>query len=405
MAACSPGSARQNAPGLRMRLTCLAAAVLISVVGGGLLVRTSCRLLRPLPEVPPLPPAPEGIVRPDAVRVLLRKTDSPFAVEAPEGGIWTALGPDGPRALGDGKGPWQVGMRDDLILLDTEPVPEKEVFLQTRGGGILLDDAPYRGDMVLQAGSGGLLSVLNDVDAEQYLCSVVGSEVYSRWPLEALMAQAVTARTFMLYSVSQKGYLTLADMAYRGRDAESRPCSLATQLTRGIVLTYDDRILPAYFQSTCGGHTAPVDKAFAEKPIPPLAGVECPWCRRSPWYEWEAVVPASALVQALSDRGVAEIREVSVEGTGEDGYATYVVINGTGKLSAGAFRRTVGAGLLKSACFTATVEDGEVRFAGHGFGHGVGLCQWGARGLAGEGRSWQEILQTYYPGAEIRKAW
>jgi stage II sporulation protein D len=398
----SPG---RREPGVLLRLAYLVVAVLISAAGASLLVYTSCRLLRPLPEVPALPPAPPEIAYPGAVRVLLRKSAEAFSVEAPHGAIWTALDAEGPRSLGDGRGPWTVGVGEEGIRLDDRLVPENEVFLQTRDGGIVLDGTPYRGDMVLQLGSSGLLSVLNDVDAEEYLRSVVASEVYSRWPLEALMAQAVTARTFMLYAVAGKGYLTLADMAYRGRDVETRSVNLATQLTRGIILTYEDRVLPAYFQSTCGGHTAPVEKVFAEEPIPPLGGVECLWCSDSPWFGWKATVQSSDLTAALTDRGVGEIREIAVEGAGADGYARYILVNGTVKLSAAAFRRAVGGRLLKSTCFQAAVSGSEVTFTGRGFGHGVGLCQWGARGLADAGRTWQEVLLTYYPGAQIRKAW
>jgi stage II sporulation protein D len=96
---------------------------------------------------------------------------------------------------------------------------------------------------------------------------------------------------------------------------------------------------------------------------------------------------------------------LSTEGTGDDGYARYVVINDSIKLSAEAFRQTLGPNRLKSACFSATVGPQTTVFRGRGYGHGVGLCQWGAHGLARTGKGWQDLLHTYYPGATICKAW
>jgi stage II sporulation protein D len=363
------------------------------------------QLSPPIPSVPPLPAAPASIVRPPAARVLIRRTDAPFAVECPDGGTWYGLADGQRRMMATEPGPWSVTSQGGRVTVDGAEQPEQEAELVPHEGFVRLGERACRGSLLFQAQPDGNVAVLNILDPEDYLRSVVGTELYSHWELDTLMAQAVAARTFMVYSMDAKGYLTLADMAYDGLAAESRSTDLATRLTEGIVLAYDGRILPAYFQSTCGGHTVPVDKMFAEQRIPPLAGVPCPWCRRSPWYEWEAEVPSSLIVNDLGDARIRDLRSLSVEGAGEDGYARYVVVNDTLKLSAESFRRMLGVNLVKSALFSATVGPRTTVFRGRGYGHGVGMCQWGAHGLARAGRTWQEILQTYYPGARTCKAW
>jgi stage II sporulation protein D len=110
-------------------------------------------------------------------------------------------------------------------------------------------------------------------------------------------------------------------------------------------------------------------------------------------------------VEELGDPAIRGLDSLDTEGTGRDGYATYVVVNGMLKVSAESFRHMVGASLLKSARFSAAVGAGVTVFRGRGYGHGVGMCQWGAHGMARAGRNWQEILQEYYPGAGICKGW
>jgi len=232
--------------------------------------------------------------------------------------------------------------------------------------------------------------------------SVVGSEMYHSWPLNALMAQAVCARTFVVYAVSTKGSLSRLDLAYKGIAGEGRAPDLAVELTRGIVLTYNGRILPAFFHSTCGGRTASAAKIFGEDPIPPLEGVPCDWCRQSSTYTWKAELKAADVAKSLKLAGVREIRTIEPQQTEPDGYARFVLINGRERMDANAFRLRVGPGAVKSTKFQVQRRGDRFVFEGHGFGHGAGLCQWGAFGMADAGRDWQQILGHYYPGAELQ---
>jgi stage II sporulation protein D len=268
---------------------------------------------------------------------------------------------------------------------------------------VQVEGRSYRGRLRLRVGEEGGLAVVNVLPSRQYLWSVVGSEMYSNWRLEALMAQAVAARTYMVYALDSKPALTLTDMAYKGVAAESSSATLAADVTDGIVLTYEGRILPAYFHSTCGGRTVPVDRVFDAHRIPPLSGVECPWCRQSPAYTWQAKVPAALLAAALSDRGVRAVRSLQPEGTTPAGYARSVTVNDRKRIDATAFRLAVGGDVIKSTRFQVERVGGEFVFAGRGYGHGVGMCQWGAHGLSEAGRSWEEILSYYYPGSRLQQ--
>ena len=100
-----------------------------------------------------------------------------------------------------------------------------------------------------------------------------------------------------------------------------------------------------------------------------------------------------------------DVRSISPEGAEPDGYARFVLVNDEVRMAAGALQLALGPNRIRSTCFRVTAEAGSFRFAGHGYGHGVGLCQWGARGMANDGKSWQEILLHYYPGALLQKAY
>ncbi len=385
---------------------CIALAALVLAGGAVALLLSCCPMRRPLPVVPVLPPAaPEVGPPPSLVRVRIHRRAEALTASCPGGGTWYGVA-DAERRLADlGAGPWRLGAAGGRLVLDGALQPEARLELLPNEGTFQVGERTYRGALIATAAEDGKLDLDNALPPEDYLRSVVGSEMYARWPLEALMAQAVAARTFMLYTCATRGYLTTVDMAYKGTSAESSATDLAVRLTEGIILTYQGRILHAYFHSTCGGQTTSVDKAFADEPIPPLSGVPCTYCRQSPYYGWEAELAAARIPHLLDDERVKAVHSIRPEGTAPDGVARYVVLNDEVRMAAGAFRLSVGADLLRSARFTVQRRGGRFIFRGGGYGHGVGLCQWGARGLAEAGRTWRQILAHYYPGASLRQAY
>jgi len=380
---------------------CIGLVLLLMVSGAAALILSCCPTRRRIPRVPPLPSAPPAVSMPGKVRVLLVRGTKATAA-CPDGGTWHAGPPGQNPVLASGKGPWDVGLGDGRVMLGGEPLGP-QAFLYPNDGRFSLNGTTYRGRLTASV-SGDALTFYNELPPGQYLRSVVGSEMYAGWPLDAQMAQAVAARTYMLYTQRDKGYLSLIDMAYKGVEAESRYPDLAVELTRGIVITYNGRLFPAYFHSTCGGHTVAVDKVFDDLLIAPLSGVPCEWCRQSPAYEWQVQLPAAQIARALADRGVQRVRSLVPLGTEPEGYAREILVNGTLQMDANAFRLAVGGNKLKSTRFSVTARGDDFVFEGRGYGHGVGLCQWGAWGLAREGHDWQHILTYYYPGVDIEQA-
>jgi stage II sporulation protein D len=390
--------------GVALRRFCAAMLGLALFVTATALVIYCFRLRWRLPPVPPLPAAPPTVSRPERVRVVVG-TDAELTVSAPGGGTLRAGREADGRVLAAGRKEWRLSPSDGVLELNGEPLHESEARLVGNKELCRVGERTYRGVLHVRARGDGRLTAANLIEPEAYLRAVVGSEVYGDWPLEALMAQAVAARTFMLHAMAEKGYLTRADMAYRGVEAEGRSFDLAVGLTRGIVLLYRGEVLPAYFHSTCGGHTASVEKVFAEPPMPPLSGVACPWCAGSPWFAWRAELTGERIAELLDDERIATVTSLAPEGTAPEGCARYVLVNGEVRVGAGALRLALAPEGVRSANFGVTPLDGRFLLEGRGYGHGAGLCQWGARGMARAGHGWQEILLHYYPGAELRKAY
>jgi len=384
-----------------------AAAALLLLLGGSVLLTVSCCLVpRPMPVVPPvpvLPTAPPAIRAPRTISVLLAKSAEPLTVSCPGGGSWYAMQDGIEMEVLGGEGPWKVGVLDGKLSFGGNPGQVSMLALRSAGGIFHLADRAYRGSLMLEVRPDGEVAASDNVAPEAYLRSVLGSEMYSRWPMNALMAQAVAARTYLLYTSAAKGRLSLLDMAYKGTAAESRDTDLAVELTRGIIMTYDGRLFPAYFSSTCGGRTCPGEKVFGKSASAVFHSVPCEWCKDSPAYEWKARIPAARIAEALADRGLARVDSIEPQDTGEDGYATTVLVNGKLSIDANAFRLAVGAGELKSTRFTVHRDGADFVFTGRGYGHGVGLCQWGAYGLAKAGRAWEQILHYYYFGVELQE--
>ncbi len=266
----------------------------------------------------------------------------------------------------------------------------------------------YRG-RVERVSEKGVPVILNTIGIEEYIAGVLPGEVIPSIHGEALMAMAVVARTYAWHRYQTRGadavhmYADTRDQAYCGRSCEDSRCTQAVQATAGLVLAYDGRALPSYFHACCAGHTEDVREVWGGGPVGPLAGVACRWCRSSKHYgPWKATVEGRSLVKslgwpvesvkALQKNASGRVKDVEVRGSGERTV-----------LSAARFRSYVGSDVLRSTRFEAAGRRGRLEITGYGWGHGVGLCQEGARSQASEGRRWREIITWYFPGAELKR--
>jgi stage II sporulation protein D len=289
----------------------------------------------------------------------------------------------------------------------------------------------YPGAFLISTDSAGL-TVVNEVPLEAYVGCVVANEVWPTFQTESYRAQAVVSRTFVLHQMDRRPdgsvdvTATQGSQVYRGirRDEPGRRATEAAEYTRGIVLSYPaadgrQKLFCTYFSAACGGRSQSAAFLGPESDVPPLhGGVECDHCRIAPGetYRW------GPLVLNLSDvmsRLVARYADVARLGTlagieaierTDAGRTVTLRLTGSGgevyELLAERFRLAVDPMRIRSTHFRVRIEGQEMIFEdGRGFGHGLGLCQWGMEGQAREGRTAGQILRYYYPGAQLTRAY
>jgi len=283
-------------------------------------------------------------------------------------------------------------------------------LLPELGARVYVNNRQFRGDIDIVKDKNNRLFIVNHVDLEQYLYGVLYHEISHNWPVEVLKAQAIAARTYAFYQklVSKNKYYDLtADVysqVYGGRTSEKWRTTRAVDLTRGLVLTYEDKIFPAYFHATCGSSTTDALTLW-NIDIAALRARICDFCSISPHYTWQKELTIDN-VQSMLKKADYDISIVSFEIMKRDNSGRIVdfLIKGKDKdirLSGNKFRLIVGPNLIKSANFEIDKKGKYVTFTGKGWGHGVGMCQWGAFNMASQGWKAEDILKYYYPGSEI----
>jgi len=259
-----------------------------------------------------------------------------------------------------------------------------------------------RGDVVALVHRGRLLLV-NVLPMEDYVAAVLGGEMPPSFPIEALRAQAVAARTYalnkkleMLDEPFHLGSSVLAQV-YGGLERENGRTREATQSTRGQVLTFELEPIEAYFHSSCGGRTESGLQAL-QRDLPYLMPVSCA-CGKNPATKWSAAFTAEELEEALGRDARGELRVQSRTATGR----VRRLQIGSRTVDGVEFRQRLGYERVRSLLFDVAPDGkGGARLTGRGFGHGAGLCQWGAKLMADAGKDYREILLHYYPGTELQ---
>jgi len=196
---------------------------------------------------------------------------------------------------------------------------------------------------------------------------------------------------------------------YTGIDAEAPQTTAAVDATAGQALRYGAGFASIAYSSCCGGHTESSADAWGGKPLPYLTGVTCTYCKDSSWYRWTQTVAADALRNALGNQSpaVGDIQSIALDApdpSGRPRFWTFSGSNGSARIKAADVRRAAGSRVIPSLLVSKVDFDSTAQAAtieGAGLGHGVGFCQWGARGLAKSGADAAAILAFYFPGTTI----
>ncbi|NJP08672.1 MAG: SpoIID/LytB domain-containing protein [Leptolyngbyaceae cyanobacterium RU_5_1] len=292
-----------------------------------------------------------------------------------------------------------------------------QIWVEPTGGGfVFIGDRWYRGRTLVVPTAKGLTAV-NYVNLEQYLYSVLGGEMFPTWPLEALKAQAVVARSYALYQreKSANEVYDVGDTAgwqvYKGITDETASTQAAVNATASQVLIHKGQIIEAVFHSSSGGHTENVEHVWTQ-PLPYLKGVP-DFDQGTPEYEWVKTFTRSELSARIS--GVGNINKLEDERRTPNGRViTMRVVGDTGtrSISGDTLRSALE---LKSTKFTVIPEydasnKGKAesvpiafQIKGNGYGHGLGMSQWGAYNLARQGYDYRRIVLYYYKNTMLAK--
>lgn len=321
---------------------------------------------------------------------------------------------EGPVKLSRAPGGTAVEGMGNATFVEIAPTDHPEHFS--------VDGRTYRGAIRFHNTANGW-EVVNVIDLEQYVAGVVGWEMVSSWPVEALKAQAVASRTYAIFVMEEariEGRTwdlddTTKFQVYGGVGPTDKPklwressnVLAARSQTTGQVLTYHGKGFKAFFHSTSGGHTTdPRVGLGMEATIEPLQGVRLgEFDKESPKHNWELRLTRSELTSRLLKRKLASSTPIRVEPeqVAPSGHAITVRIYGESghwvSASAIELRQALG---LPSTRFKAAASGDEWVFSGSGYGHGCGMCQWSARGMALQGWESNRILKAMYPGSELK---
>jgi stage II sporulation protein D len=379
---------------------------------------------------------------PPVVQVGLGRCLRESAVRVAVRGPWQLRGRSEVLAKGGGLGWTDVRAEDGLRFgkeLHAETlltlVPEEDGTLEVeylrdhRGNPVRATGVRYPGTLLIHALPDRKLALVNEVDLEDYLRGVVGKEMHLSEGVEALKTQVIAARTYAIHEQRLgrlrrvKGekfdlYDDERSQVYGGMERATGFAGRLVDDTRGMFLMHEGRIVRAFYASSCGGHTEPAWEVLGDETerTPPLGGTKCGFCERRPGTRWKepVLVPKREIAEKClsKDYPAARIRTVEISKRLPGGHAIEVSVFLEGyskpvKLHANNdFRRALGPSKFRSTMWERLEDRGDsIAVFGLGYGHGAGMCQVGAYEMARDGRTAQEILEYYFPGARVQKVY
>jgi len=287
-------------------------------------------------------------------------------------------------------------------------------------GKVKINGNIYPGEIEVFSKNGKTVSLLNILNVETYLYGVLPYEIAPSWTEEMLKVQAIIARTYTIINLNRhkdEGFdlcSTVHCQVYKGinENMELR-IKKAVDSTKGFVVVDEKNgdLVITYYHAACGGATENVSEIWPEvKDVKTLSGVKCDFCKNSPYYEWNYSFDIEKFVIKLKVNGynigdkIKNILLLSKTNHGRIKNLQIVGNKNTVEISGETLRKILGYNNLKSTkIYKIEVKDNKIYFYGKGWGHGVGLCQWGANELTKQGKSFKEVIEYYYPKTKIKK--
>jgi stage II sporulation protein D len=285
-------------------------------------------------------------------------------------------------------------------------------------GFIFIGLNSYRGDFILQKSYTlcNSFDVINIISIENYLKGVIPKEVNENWDIEALKVQSIASRTYSILNYKKHEHQgfnlcsTTHCQVYGGLSAEAKKCNIAVMQTEGKILMYKGELAHTVFHSTCGGHTENSKYIWYKAKSPKyLRGVKCSFCSKSPYFRWQENLDEdlirNKLLNNIEQINIGNIQKIKVKSRTQTGTAkTLKIIHSKGKflICAYQFRLIINPYIIKSHAFSSIKHCGDkFYFTGKGWGHMVGLCQWGTKVMAEQGKTCSQILKYFFPKTKI----
>lgn len=315
------------------------------------------------------------------------------------------------------------------LTINGENFDGEKFFLISAGSDdiVKINGKRYRSKIQISS-SGNSIDIINVVNMEDYIKGVLAKEMplgKNEENLEALKALAICVRTYAAQKMKDgKIYFDLyadtRDQVYGGVDAESSLSNKAAEETKNLILKYNGSQSIIFYHSTCGGQTESSQNVFTKESFPYLTSIKDgsePYCKISPRFEWTETYSKELIISRLKSYSLLDnqnysledisiisrfnsgrVNELEISVVSEGGEKKSIIIKGNEIRSI--IRTSDGKNILWSTLFDLSLKSNSVVLTGKGFGHGVGLCQWGAIALSRKGWNYDDILNHYYPGTK-----
>ena len=279
---------------------------------------------------------------------------------------------------------------------------------------VYVNNKPFRGIVEVRA-LDGTLKVVNELPLEDYIGGIINNEISSKWPLEAIKAQAVIARTYALYRKKERegtSYYDVAstfmDQVYTGAGAEDNVATGVVRETYGEVLFYGNTLALTLYHSNAGGITESSEEVWGQYHSY-LRSIKSRHDKGAPNYYWELALSDIEFGSRLRGAGheFGRLKRLKITRRSGSGRVKQLVLKDRDglelTLTGEDLRRALGYATLKSTLFKVKVRGKQLRITGYGSGHGVGLSQWGAKSMAEDGYNYKKILRHYYKGTKLKR--